>query len=161
MSVGVPVKSLRLAALGAFVVALAVAGSATALPRDSMTSSGHSFPRFAYAGTDNNLWLSGARAEAPTQLTDTGGIERFTWSPTGSQIAYLVGDGLRMLDVDNPTAMVIDDAVTEYTWSPTGKWLAYLRNDPPWRAGFARPVGMSSRATARPRPEWVAARRQR
>ena len=58
MSVGAHFKGLRLAALGAFVVALAVAGSATALPRDSMTSSGHSFPRFAYVGTDNNLWLS-------------------------------------------------------------------------------------------------------
>lgn len=99
-------------------------------------------PLFTYAAPDNTIWAVNADGTSKTQLIcNSTGPRNASWSPSGTYLAYVDGDGnLRMLNVETGEDPVVDDGSegsllhgassgTFLRWSPAGDMLLYTKFD--------------------------------
>jgi TolB protein len=90
--------------------------------------------QLAFAGRDRrgwNIYLLDADGSPLRRLTDDNNANQPAWSPDGSQIVYISGDGnseLFLLDVESrETRQLTDNYATDYfpAWSPDGSQIAF------------------------------------
>jgi len=96
-------------------------------------------PQLAYL-SDGNLWLVDIPSGTPIQLTESGDLFSFAWSPDGSQIATFNGKSLCQLNTDGKNAGCIDLKLDEYqseilreiVWSPDSAEITLWNRINPW-----------------------------
>jgi Tol biopolymer transport system component len=73
----------------------------------------------------DRLWMLDLASQVSTDLNTTG--HQPAWSPDGSQIAYLAGGAIRVMNPDGTGARTVSLAGTAYNfghdWSPDGQWI--------------------------------------
>lgn len=79
-------------------------------------------------GYDARLWLVDADGSDPRTIGPTFGVERLSWAPDGSRIAF-TGDfrngAVHTIAPDgSDLEVVVPDAIFP-AWSPNGRWLVY------------------------------------
>lgn len=72
------------------------------------------------------------------QITNDSAIESsLTWSPEGSKVAFIKGNGdLWVMDADgkNPKRVLEGWSAPDFCWSPDGEWIAFARDDDEFNA---------------------------
>lgn len=83
---------------------------------------------------ENDLWLTSTDGTRMRRLTDDGGYSKPVWSPDGSRIAFVHGEGkeaeIGTVAVDGADKRMLTKNVaadTEPAWSPRGDTLAFTR----------------------------------
>jgi Tol biopolymer transport system component len=76
------------------------------------------------------IWVMDSNGNHATQLTDTAHFESSPdWSPDGTKIAYVVSDGIRVMDADGSDFFTLPDTgdYRDPAWSPDGDRIAFTR----------------------------------